>query len=360
MKAYEANLLPIKKDDLAPFSYMETLIDATARLEVYKSKLASSKLDRMWFLPTLQQKEAVASSLLEGTQATLDGVLVDQVYPNEKDKNLFEVRNYVQAAEVGYQYLKAHDFSVDFVKYLHKMLMAGDVRRNKSTIPGNFRLEQNYIGHGKTIFYVPPVPESVDSLMDNFIDYLNSSTDSLRPLVRTAIMHAQFETIHPFMDGNGRVGRILIPLYLYKQNQISLPCFFISEALERDKFKYYDLLNGIRKNNDWNAWIDFFLHTVDQQCNKYISIVDQINDLYENDLNRAKKLIKSNKVVDLMNLLYKFPVISTSVVTQYAKIPPATATRYLNALSEAKIIYSDGKSRNRTFFYYELLNIIRV
>lgn len=359
MEAYKAKLLPLNEDDLDPSAYTEQLIDATARLEVYKSKLASSKLDRAWFLPTLQQKEALASSLLEGTQATLDGVLVDQVNPSEKDKNLFEVRNYLRAAEMGYQHLRGNDFSISFVKRLHKLLMDGNVRRNKSTIPGTFRSEQNYIGHGKTISYVPPIPESVDSLMDNLIEYFNSPKDNLRPLVRTAIMHAQFETIHPFMDGNGRVGRILIPLYLYKQNQISLPCFFISEALERDKFKYYDLLNGIRKKNDWNSWIKFFLHTVDQQCGKYISIVDQINELYENDLSSAKLIIKSNKVVDLVNLLYKFPVISTAIVTQYTDIPPATATRYLNALVDAKIIYSDGKSRNRTFFYYELLNVIR-
>lgn len=359
MDAFRANTLPLNKEDLNPSIYMESLIDATARLEVYKSKLDSSKLDRQWFLPTLQQKEALASSMLEGTQATLDGILVDQVNPSEKDKNLFEVRNYLIAAEKGYHYLKGNMFSLEFIRSIHQELMQGNVRRNKSTIPGEFRTSQNYIGHGKTISYIPPAPDDVSTLMDNLIEYLNNPTDNLRPLVRTAIIHAQFETIHPFMDGNGRVGRILIPLYLYKQNQISLPCFFISEALERDKFKYYALLNAIREKNDWNSWIDFFLNTVDQQCTKYIMMVDRINALYESDLNKAKEIIKSNKVVDLLNLLYKYPVINTSIVTQSTTIPPATATRYLNALAENQLLYSDGKSRNRTFFYYELLDIIR-
>lgn len=359
MEAFQPRQLPLSEGELNPSVYMEALIDATARLEVYRSKLDSSKLDRMWFLPTLQQKEALSSSLMEGTQATLDGVLVDQVNPSEKDQNLSEVRNYLRATEAGYSYLKKNDFSIEFFKSLHKLLMQGNVRRNKSTVPGDFRIEQNYIGHGKSISYIPPIPQNVESLMENLTLYLNNSSDGLRPLVRTAIIHAQFETIHPFMDGNGRVGRMLIPLYLYKQNQISLPCFFISEALERDKFRYYDLLNGIRSKNDWGAWINFFLYTVEQQCSKYIAVVDRINALYETDLERAKDIMRSNKLVDVINLLYKYPVISTAIVTKVTGMPATTVTRYLNALVEHKILYTDGKSRNRTFFYYDLLNIIR-
>lgn len=360
MKAFEPNLLPLSSNNLDVASFLDELIEANTQLEVYKCKLDASKLNRAWFLPTLQQKEALASSLLEGTQATLDGVLVDQTNPSEKDKNMLEVRNYVEAARRGYVYLKGNSFSLDFIAELHKTLMHGNVRRNKKTVPGEFRTEQNYIGREKSISYIPPVAEKVTDLMENLIQYINDPQDNLRPLVRTAIIHAQFETIHPFMDGNGRVGRIMIPLCLYKFNQISLPCFFVSEALERDKFKYYNLLNGIRQKDDWNSWIAFFLRTVAQQCEKYIKMVDQINELYENDLEMAKSIIKSNKVVDLMNLLYTYPIITASIVTDKTEIPPATASRYLNALVEAEILYADpGKIRNKTFFYYELLNVIR-
>lgn len=153
MDAFEAKLLPIDTDVLNSSVYMEALIDATARLEVYKSKLDSSKLDRNWFLPTLQQKEALASSLLEGTQATLDGVLVDQVNPSDKDKNLLEVRNYLLAANSGYRHLRTNDFSVDFIQSLHKELLEGNVRRNKSTIPGSFRTEQNYMSYRNLMQY---------------------------------------------------------------------------------------------------------------------------------------------------------------------------------------------------------------
>ena len=359
MNAFEPKALPLTETDLVPEVYFDALIDATARLEVYKSKLDGSKLDRSWFLPTLQQKEALASSLMEGTQATLDGVLVDQINPSEKDKNMYEVRNYLYAADQGYQYLRGEGFSIEFILTLHKQLMQGKVRRNKTTIPGQFRSEQNYIGQGKKISYVPPTADKVDGLMKNFVDYLNTPTDKLRPLVRAAIIHAQFETIHPFMDGNGRVGRILIPLYLFKQNQIESPYFFISEALERDKFKYYTLLNDIRQKNDWSHWVKFFLEPVEQQCTKYIAVVDSINSLYEKDLARTREVIGNSKVVDLVNLLYKYPVITASVVTQFTNISPATATRYLNILTDLHLLYTDGKARNRVFFYYDLLNVIR-
>lgn len=360
MQAFDAKFLPLQEADLDVTTFMDELIDANTQLEVYKCKLNASKLNQAWFLPTLQKKEALASSLLEGTQATLDGVLVDQTNPSEKDKDMFEVRNYINAAHQGYVYLRNNSFTIDFIKELHKTLMEGNVRRNKKTIPGEFRTEQNYLGREKMISYIPPVAENVDGLMKNLIEYINDPQDKLRPLVRTAIIHAQFETIHPFMDGNGRVGRIIIPLCLYKYNQISLPCFFVSEALERDKFKYYNLLNGIRTKNDWGSWIAFFLKTVAQQCKKYIDIIDQINELYENDLELAKKIIKSNKVVDLINLLYTYPIITANIVTQKTDIPPATATRYLNALAEAEILYMDSnKLRNKTFYYYDLLNVLR-
>ncbi|MBQ7038780.1 MAG: Fic family protein [Clostridia bacterium] len=359
MKAFDAKSLPLKDSDLNQSVYMEALIDATTRLEVYKTKLDGSKLDRSWFLPTLQKKEALASSQIEGTQATLDGVLIDQVNPSEKDKDMSEVRNYVNAALEGYHYLKTNPMSVDFIKHLHKILMSGNVRRNKATVPGEFRHGQNYLGSNKMVSYIPPIAENVDKLMENFVEYFNSTDEQLRPLVRAAIMHAQFETIHPFMDGNGRVGRILIPLFLYKHKQISLPCFFISETLERDKFKYYALLNGIREENDWNSWVDFFLSAVDQQCGKYIELVDRINTLYEADLEKAKQVIKSNKVVDVINLLYKYPAINTSTVSNEAGIPSVTATRYLNALEECKILYSDKRPKNRTYYYYGVLEIIR-
>lgn len=359
--AYEASLLPLDDTSINQTYFLDELIDATTKLEVYKEKIKDSKLDSHWFMPTLQQKEALASSMLEGTQATLDGVLVNQVTPNDKDKNLNEVHNYYNATVKGYESLKRRDFSDEFFFDIHRALMQGNVR--KPTLIGEYRKEQNYIGkYDKThsITFVPPAPEKVSGLMDNLISYINNPTDKYRPLVRTAIVHAQFETIHPFMDGNGRVGRILIPMYLFAQKQIELPCFFISEALERDKLRYYTLLNNIRIYGDWNEWIKFFLATVTKQCEKYIQIITKINALYSKHMKVACDTARSSNMVEIINTLYQYPITTAKQIANATDIPMTSINRYLAQLVDSKILFTDNKSRNRTFFYFDLLEILRI
>lgn len=358
--AYIPYILPLDNVSIEQTYFFEELIDATAKLEVYKEKIKDSKLDSSWFMPTLQQKEALASSMLEGTQATLDGVLINQVTPNDKDKNLNEVRNYYTATVSGYRYLSRMDFSNEFFFEMHKELMRGNVR--KPSVIGAYRTQQNYIGKNDathSITFIPPMPEKVPELMNNLITYINNPRDKYRSLVRTAIVHAQFETIHPFMDGNGRVGRMLIPMYLFAQKHIDLPCFFISEALERDKIRYYSLLNDIRYKGDWNEWIKFFLSTVEKQCDKYIGIITAINELYEKHLATAKELARSSNIVDVINILYQYPIVTAKQIAEKTEIPLTSINRYLGLLLDHRIIYSDNKKRNRTFYYYELLDILR-
>lgn len=357
--SYCPSNLPLSPGVIDQSCFVEELIDATVKLEVYKTKIHDSKLDSSLFMPTLQQKEALASSALEGTQATLDGVLINQVAPNGKDKNLNEVNNYNNAALEGYKLLRQHVFSHEFFCKLHEILMTGNVR--KTAIIGKYRNKQNYIGKSDSshvITFVPPAPEKVMPLMGNLIEYINAPADNLRPLVRTAIIHAQFETIHPFMDGNGRVGRMLIPLYLFSQHQIELPCFFISEALERDKVRYYTLLNNIRYKDDWNSWIKFFLNTVTKQCTKYIDTISKINSLYERHLGIARGLIHSSNIVDVINALYKYPIISGKKLAEVTGVAQPSVNRYLSQLVDSKILYSDSKKRNRTYCYLDLLGIL--
>lgn len=360
-QAFHPSMLPIDSELIKTDIFLDELIDASTSLEVYKEKIKDSKLDRAWFLPTLQQKEALASSMIEGTQATLDGVLVNRVVPDKKDVDIQEVLNYDAATEYGYRYLKRGDFDKEFILDLHKILLSGKVRKQTDQI-GEFRTHQNYVGtmgRKREITYTPPEPEMVEKLIDNLIEYIEKPKDNYRSLVRIAIIHAQFETIHPFMDGNGRVGRILIPLYLYYVEQIDMPCFFVSEALERDKLKYYTLLNNIRNKNEWSEWIKFFLVTVKNQCDKYIRMISDINLLYEKDLEKASGLVRTGNMRTLINLLYKYPIVNSSTIAQCSDIPSATINRYLNVLVDADILYTDDKSRNRTYFYYDLLNILR-
>ena len=358
--SYQASLLPLEEGIINQYVYFEELIDATSKLEVYKEKIRDSKLDSSWFMPTLQQKEAVASSAIEGTQATLDGVLINHLAPNDENQDVNKVVNYYLATVRGYELLQYHDFSHEFFYTIHSALMHGNVE--KPDIVGAYRVSQNYIGKkdkSHAITFIPPAPEDVNRLMDNLISYINTPNDTFRPLVRTAVIHAQFESIHPFMDGNGRVGRMLIPMYLFAKKQIDLPCFFISEALERDKIRYYTLLNNIRFRGEWNEWIKFFLQTVATQCDKYIQLITKINALYDDHMNKACALARSSGMVDVINALYTYPITNAKQIAAVTNAPQTSVNRFLNLLVENKILYSDNKPRNRTYYYYALLDLLR-
>lgn len=363
MKAYHPQTLPLPISAIDYQVFLPELLEATARLEVYKEKIIDSKVDSSWFMPTLQQKEALASTKLEGTQATLDGVLLNQIDPKGNDTYLNEVDNYFEATILGLNLLKRDEFSDDLLCSLHKALLEGNVRKREGSLIGNYRAGQNYVGltgDMHAITYTPPPAEEVPVLMKNLIAYMNHPGDTLQPLIRTAIVHAQMETIHPFDDGNGRIGRILIPLYLYQKEQISLPCFFISEALESDKFKYYALLNETRTKQNWNDWIKFFLQTVAKQCSKYIYIIAKINALYETHREQAKELVNTSNMVDVIDTIYQHPVLDAALVEKETQLSLATVNRYLNLLVKGKILYSDGKQRHRKFFCYDLLSVLRI
>lgn len=340
--------------------FLNELIQAASMFEVYKEKIKDSKVNPNWFMPTLQQKEALKSSMMEGTQATLDGVLINQIVKDEDDKNLNEVANYFSATQKGFQMLKRGDFSDDFFLTIHQRLMSGKVRRTTEQV-GEYRNYQNYVGTTDgTLVYTPPEPADVPRLMCEFISYLNSPNDNYHPLIRVAVIHAQFETIHPFGDGNGRVGRILIPLYLFAQSQISLPYFFVSEALEKDQHRYYKLLNDTRQAGKWNEWVRFFLDVIARQCRKYVDIITKVNELYERHMKQACSLIKSSSgVVKIIDGMYQMPVFDAKFIQSFSEIPAATVNRYLNLLVESGILYTDGKKRNRTFFCYDLLSLFR-
>jgi Fic family protein len=236
--------------------------------------------------------------------------------------------------------------------------------RGQNRAPGEYRSIQNFIGPEgctlKTATFVPPQPQLVDSYMSNLENYINNPNDNLQSLVRIAIIHAQFETIHPFLDGNGRIGRILIPLYLYDVNLINSPNLFISEVLEKDKHKYYRLLNGTRKEgNGWDEWIKFFLQSVNKQVLKNIDLIEEIDNLYELDLENAMNLINSTNLVDLIKAMFQKPIFNVKTISSLTGIPDTTCRRYLNTLEEEKVIFSDNKKRNRKYYYYNLLDLLR-
>jgi len=324
--------------------------------------LKKSKINEDFLITPLSLQEAFQSTKIEGTQVTFDEVLEFDIDKKENNDEAQEVLNYYDALQYGKKVLSRLPISTRLFKELHEMLLSGGVR-GESRAPGEYRSVQNFLGPEgctmETATFVPPAPQLVDDCMSNLEKYINEPNDDLHPLVRIAIIHAQFETIHPFLDGNGRIGRILIPLYLYDVNLIDFPNLFISETLEKDKHKYYRLLNGTRKAEGWNEWVKFFLESVNKQALKNIDTIEDIDNLYKKDLERTMDLINSTNVVDLVKTMFQRPIFNVKMISSLAGIPDSTCRRYLSILEEEQIIYSDNKMRNRKYYYYNLLDLLR-
>ena len=356
--------LEVPIDDLIkPLKFYNELISASTNVGKFQVMLKKSKVKEDFLITPLSLQEAVESTKIEGTQVTFDEVLEFDIDKNKKNNDAQEVLNYYDALNYGESALEKYPISTRLFKKLHEILMSNGVR-GQNRAPGEYRSIQNFIGPEgctlETATFVPPQPQLVDSYMSNLENYINNPNDNLQSLVRIAIIHAQFETIHPFLDGNGRIGRILIPLYLYDVNLINSPNLFISEVLEKDKHKYYRLLNGTRKkNNGWNEWIKFFLQSVNKQVLKNIDLIEEIDNLYERDLENAMNLINSTNVVDLIKAMFQKPIFNVKTISFLTGIHDSTCRRYLSTLEEEKVIFSDNKMRNRKYYYYNLLDLLR-
>ena len=359
---YTIQNLPLDLKLIDPNFFFEELIDAYAKLEVYKEKLKDSKVDSSWFLPTLQQKEALSSSMLEGTQATLDEILINEVTPNEKDKNLNEVKNYYIATVMGYEYLKKHDFSDEFFFNMHRTLMEGNVRKPKTV--GAFRTEQNCIRRNDpshAITFVPPDPKDVRALMENLISYMNEANDGLRPLVQIAIIHAQFETIHPFLDGNGRMGRLLITFWLCQQEILTKPLLYLSYFFKQNRAEYYDRLMDVRKKGKWEEWIKFFLRGVAETSDESTKSAKEILELQKrcSDILLRKDGNNSHYQI-LLNDLFEKPFIQRNDVMTVLNVSNPTAGAIIDVFCDSKILYdlTPRRSRNKLYAFSEYINIL--
>lgn len=371
----------LPNDDLIDINkIINKLINANTKIAVYNEKLKNSKIRSELLMDLLSLKEAMESTKIEGTQVTMDEMFEYKADEKHPTNDITEVNNYYTALKIGEDLLRTLPISGRFVKKLHEILMSGNVRGgNKS--PGNFRTTQNYIGPKgctiETASFVPPEPQLVDEYMSNLEKYINEY-DDINDLIKLAIIHSQFETIHPFLDGNGRIGRILIPLYLFDKKILRNANFFVSESLEKDKFKYYQLLNNTRvvitdeednkeqylkdmqtAKNNFTEWVEFFLESCIKQCDKDLEKIDAIDSLYEKISDKAKELIRTPGILQVIDLIFEYPIFTTKLIRDKIKIAPATLNGYLAKLVEAKVIYSDGKNRNRKYFFYDLLNIIR-
>lgn len=360
--------------------FLNDLLEANRRLGEYEILLRKSKINPNLLLAPITLQEAIQSTRIEGTQVTLDDMLEYGADESMKNSDIQEVINYSDALRVGESMLSQIPISTRMIKEMHRILLSGNVR-GKNRNPGEFRSTQNFIGEeGCTInnaTFIPPEPHLVNDFMSNLEKYINEPTDNLNDLIRIAIIHAQFETIHPFLDGNGRIGRILIPLYLYSKNIINRPSFFMSESLEKDKFKYYKLLNDTRvvisddededqvkkdialASQKWNNWIKFFISCAISQANKNIQLIESIDSLYNTTIDKGKNIISSHKIIDIINIMFERPIFTKKTILNRLDIPASTLTNYLNKLEEAEVIYSNDKLRNKKYYFYDLITLLR-
>lgn len=305
-------------------------------------------------------KEAVLSSRIEGTVATLSDVLKVEagIEKPENPADMQEVQNYITALDYGIQRLETLPLSLRFICEIHGKLMTG-VRGHHAT-PGEFRRSQNWIGIAgatlKTATYVPPPLDNLMDCLDSFEKFLHQ--DQLPPLIQVAMVHYQFEAIHPFLDGNGRVGRLLIILFLIERKVLSSPLLYLSAFFETNRQEYYDYLLSVTKRNDWNTWLLYFLNGVAKQSKHALYCASEINQL----LNKWKiQLIntRSNLSLKLMDQLALNPFINVKKASELLDISISTSIRVLRQLEDLNIIQPTHESkRNKVYCATAILDIL--
>lgn len=311
-------------------------------------------------LRPFMRREAVLSSRIEGTQATLGELLADEagIAVDRAPDDLKEVRNYVLALEKGASLLKELPLSLRLVRELHRVLMKGV--RGDSATPGEFRRIQNWIGpRGATVAtarFVPPPPNEVPDCLAAWERYLHER--DLPPLLQAALLHYQFEAIHPFIDGNGRVGRLMIVLFLMERGVLPSPLLYLSAFFEASRADYYDLLTGITEKDDWRSWILYFLAGVTEQSADALGRVERIEALRDNWRQRLASR-QTKTVMALVDRLTGNPFITVGGAAKDLQIAFTTAQRQIDTLVRHRIITpQDDARRGRVYVARDLLAIL--
>lgn len=348
MEPYKAKLLPInyKLDK----ETIKLLGQANDKYGQYKSLLKMFKFDQKYFLDSLVLGESIRSSRIEGTQISQD----DMYYMDYKESNdsIQEVRNLKNMLEYANDSLKNKNFSVSMINSMHKILLSGVRGRDKA--PGEIRTIQNYIGprglgkEGAT--FVPPIPEEVPELLDNLMEYMNNMYDD-EPFIKVAISHVQFESIHPYQDGNGRMGRALMTLQLAKLKDDS-PILFLSEIIELFKANYYNALNECR-NGNVDGFIRFFLQCVVDQCTRNINRIEKINSVYDEDEELIKNNLNGSIVLRMHPLMMKKIVFTPSEMADDLGVHVNSIMNILGRLVDLGIVTKEKKEgTNRITYRY--------
>jgi Fic family protein len=338
MRPYVPQALPLTGLDYGRL--IRKIGPANAALARYDG-LPQSVINPDVMLSPLTNREAVLSSKIEGTQATVDEVLEFEAgmeFEGEKVQDIQEIVNYRKALALATKALADRPLNLALIRAMHGVLM--DSVRGEDKAPGQFRLNQNWLGpQGCEIeqaTFVPPSPLQLLDHLEAFERYL--ATDDIDALIQVAVVHAQFELIHPFTDGNGRIGRLLIPLFLFQKRTLATPMFYLSEYLESHRELYYARLRGISHDGEWTAWVEFFLDAIIEQAWANTSRVRAILELYGRMKGRISELTRSQHALRILDALFDRPIFPWNEFVARSAIPKQTASRVLRILLDAGIL----------------------
>ncbi len=346
--AFEPVMLPleIKYDE----ELVKLLSEASASVGNLSGLGHRLKNPHLLIIPYLK-KEAVLSSKIEGTRTSLSEVFLEEKETKkERGEDLEEVNNYIKALELGLKYIKEKEISIEMIKEIHSILLKGVRGQDKE--PGKFKTVQNFIGSSNNVAtFIPASPETVPDLMQNLADYINTSEKSAG-LIKAGVLHYQFEAIHPFRDGNGRMGRLLIILFLCKKNVLSQPLLYLSAYFEKNRNKYGDLLYNASSKGDIENWLKFFLHGVKTQADEASEKAMQLDRYHENCREKLEENTRSTKVLKVLDFLFKNPFIKITEIQKILRCYYPTAKNIMDILLRNEIVIEFSKDKKREKIFY--------
>ena len=315
-----------------------------------------------FFIKMYATKEATNSNKIEGTRTTFDDAISpsEHVKPELRD-DWQEVQNYIQAIHYSISRLKELPVSMRLIKEAHSLLLQG-VRGEHKT-PGEIRKTQNWIGGSslKDAFFIPPEPNMLPDLLTDIEKFIHNEEDNIPEIIKAGIVHYQFETIHPFLDGNGRTGRLLIILYLISTGLLNKPVLYISDFFERNRTSYYGSLSMVKQTNNITQWLKFFLNGIVETSKNSIATFDSIIKLKkEVEIKLSKLGKKATNGKKLLELLYSKPKLNAKTTAKELNISVVSANALIRAFAEAGILCEKtGFNRNRLFVFEDYINIFR-
>lgn len=359
-QSFKPNPLPPIPEIEMDEEIVRLLVDANKQL--VKLDTASQLISNAdLFIAMFVRKEALISLQIEGTQCTLDDVLDPEVETNT-NLDVSDVINYVKATQYALKRLEKLPLCCRLIREVHEVLMEGV--RGQDKTPGEFRYSQNWIGPAncslKDARYVPPNVEDMQNAMSDLEKFINENVD-YDPLIRVALIHYQFETVHPFLDGNGRIGRLLILLYLMEQGLLAKPVIYISYFLKKNQVEYYDRISEVRRSGNFEQWIRFFLEAVSKAASNSLEAICQLSALHDRNIEKLPKTTRSkDNLRAVFDYIEQYPIIDIKKTARELEVSYNTVATAVKKLVEIGILQeTTNAARNRVFAYEEYLGIMR-